>query len=90
MTKLAFFDAKEYDKNSFDIYAQCQQEFPELLMQWMNSEQGKSILTHILSGGNIIEFVFVTLFIVGTGIVCPILLYKWVWIKNKFTSRIFK
>ena len=50
----------------------------------------KSILTHILSGGNIIEFVFVTLFIVGTGIVCPILLYKWVWIKNKFTSRIFK
>ena len=28
--------------NSFDIYAQCQQEFPELLMQWMNSEQGKS------------------------------------------------
>ena len=50
----------------------------------------KSILTHILSGGNIIEFVFVTLFIVGTGIVCPILLYKWVWIKNKFTFRIFK
>ena len=28
--------------NSFDIYAQCQREFPELLMQWMNSEQGKS------------------------------------------------
>lgn len=23
--------------NSFDIYAQCQQKFPELLMQWMNS-----------------------------------------------------
>ena len=28
--------------NSFDIYAQCQQEFPVLLMQWMISEQGKS------------------------------------------------
>ena len=28
--------------NSFDIFAKCQQEFPDLLMQWMNSEQGKS------------------------------------------------
>lgn len=28
--------------NSFEIYAQCQQQFPELLMQWLNAEQGKS------------------------------------------------
>ncbi len=51
---------------------------------------GKAILTYILSGENIIEFIFSTLFIVGVGIVCPILLYKWVWAKNSFTSRIFK
>ena len=28
--------------NSFEIYAECQKKFPELLMQWMNAEQGKS------------------------------------------------
>lgn len=50
----------------------------------------KAILTHILSGGNIIEFIFSALFIIGTGIVFPIWLYQWVWAKNKFTSRIFK
>lgn len=51
---------------------------------------GKAILTHILSGGNTIEFVLSALFIIGTGIVGPIWLYRWVWAKNKFTSRIFK
>lgn len=50
----------------------------------------KAILTHILSGGNIIEFILSALFIIGTGIVFPIWLYQWVWAKNKFTSRIFK
>lgn len=28
--------------NSFDVYAECQRKFPELHMQWMNAEQGKS------------------------------------------------
>ncbi len=28
--------------NSFDVYAMCQKRFPDLRMQWMNSEQGKS------------------------------------------------
>ena len=28
--------------NSFDVYADCQRRFPDLLMQWMNAEQGKS------------------------------------------------
>lgn len=28
--------------NSFDVYAECQRKFPELHMQWLNSEQGKS------------------------------------------------
>lgn len=51
---------------------------------------GKAILTHILSGGNTIEFVLSALFIIGAGIVGPICLYKWVWTKNKFTARIFK
>lgn len=51
---------------------------------------GKAILTHILSGGNTIEFVLSALFIIGAGIVGPICLYKWVWAKNKFTARIFK
>lgn len=50
----------------------------------------KAILTHILSGGNTIEFVLSALFITGTGIVFPIWLYEWVWVKNKFTARIFK
>ena len=31
---------------------------------------------------------FVALFIVGTGIVCPILLYKWVWIKKIYVPNI--
>ena len=28
--------------NSFDVYAECQRKFPQLHMQWMNAEQGKS------------------------------------------------
>lgn len=28
--------------NSFQVYAQCQTEFPSLQMQWLNAEQGKS------------------------------------------------
>ncbi|MGN0166244.1 MAG: TIGR03111 family XrtG-associated glycosyltransferase [Lachnospiraceae bacterium] len=28
--------------DSFSVYAQCQEQFPELRMQWMNSRQGKS------------------------------------------------
>lgn len=51
---------------------------------------GKAILMHILSTENIIEFVLSALFIIGTGIACPIVLYRWVWAKNKFTARIFK
>lgn len=51
---------------------------------------GKAILTYIISGGGIIEFIVSALFIIGTGIVCPVWLYKWVWAKGKFTSRIFK
>lgn len=50
----------------------------------------KAILTHILSGENIIEFALSALFIIGTGLVFPVWLYKWVWAKNKFTARIFK
>ncbi len=50
----------------------------------------KAILTYIISGGDIIEFIVSALFIIGTGIVCPVCLYKWVWAKGKFTSRIFK
>lgn len=51
---------------------------------------GKAILTYILSGGNTIEFVLSALFIIGMGILVPVGLYRWVWSKNKFTSRIFK
>ena len=28
--------------NSFAVYADCQKKFPDLLMQWLNAEQGKS------------------------------------------------
>ncbi len=28
--------------NSFSVYARCQKEFPNLPMQWLNSQQGKS------------------------------------------------
>lgn len=28
--------------NSFEVFAHCQHEFPELKMQWLNSKQGKS------------------------------------------------
>lgn len=28
--------------NSFDIFCQCQKDFPELTINWMNSQQGKS------------------------------------------------
>lgn len=28
--------------NSFDIFCQCQKDFPELIINWMNSKQGKS------------------------------------------------
>lgn len=28
--------------NSFDIYRQCQNEFNDLSLQWLNSKQGKS------------------------------------------------
>ncbi|MBQ4282451.1 MAG: putative glycosyltransferase, exosortase G system-associated [Lachnospira sp.] len=28
--------------DSFSVFAQCQKEFPELRMQWLNSQQGKS------------------------------------------------
>lgn len=28
--------------NSFSVYTECQQQFPELKMQWMNAKQGKS------------------------------------------------
>ena len=28
--------------NSFEVYAQCQEHFPELKMQWLDAEQGKS------------------------------------------------
>lgn len=51
---------------------------------------GKAILMYILSTENIIEFVLSALLIIGTGIACPIVLYRWVWAKNKFTARIFK
>lgn len=30
------------DDGSFHVFARCQQEFPELRMQWLSSEQGKS------------------------------------------------
>lgn len=50
----------------------------------------KAILTQILTGENIIEFTLSALFIIGTGIVFPIWLYRWVWSKNRFTARIFK
>ena len=51
---------------------------------------GKAILTYINLGGDIIEFILSSLFIIGAGIVGPILLYKWVWAKNQFTAQIFK
>lgn len=28
--------------NSFEVYAGCQRKFPDLIMQWLNAEQGKS------------------------------------------------
>ena len=28
--------------NSFDIYTMCQQKYPDLIMQWLNANQGKS------------------------------------------------
>lgn len=28
--------------NSFQIYTQCQKKYPDLIMQWLNAEQGKS------------------------------------------------
>ena len=28
--------------NSFDVFAKCQKEYPDLIMQWMNAKQGKS------------------------------------------------
>ena len=28
--------------NSFEVFSQCQSEFPELSMQWLNAKQGKS------------------------------------------------
>lgn len=28
--------------NSFEVFCQCQKDFPELTLNWMNSEQGKS------------------------------------------------
>ncbi len=28
--------------NSFQVYAKCQEQFPDLLMQWLNAKQGKS------------------------------------------------
>lgn len=28
--------------NSFQVYTQCQEKYPDLIMQWMNAEQGKS------------------------------------------------
>ncbi len=28
--------------NSFEIFTQCQKKYPELIMQWLNAEQGKS------------------------------------------------
>ncbi len=28
--------------NSFEVYADCQRKFPDLIMQWLNAEQGKS------------------------------------------------
>src|SRR5574344_1805082 len=28
--------------DSFSVYAKCQKEFPDLPMQWLNSQQGKS------------------------------------------------
>ncbi len=28
--------------NSFDVYTSCQNEYPDLMMQWLNAKQGKS------------------------------------------------
>lgn len=28
--------------NSFQVYCQCQEKYPELIMQWLNAQQGKS------------------------------------------------
>lgn len=28
--------------NSFDVFAKCQKDYPDLIMQWMNAKQGKS------------------------------------------------
>lgn len=28
--------------NSFQVYAKCQEQYPDLLMQWLNAKQGKS------------------------------------------------
>lgn len=36
-----FLVNNESKDNSFEVYTECQKEFPDLLMQWMNSEQGK-------------------------------------------------
>ena len=28
--------------NSFEVFSECQEKYPELIMQWLNAEQGKS------------------------------------------------
>ena len=49
MTVLTLMIKSEYSlliikvqDNSFAVYADCQKKFPDLLMQWLNAEQGKS------------------------------------------------
>lgn len=32
----------EGQDNSFEVFQECQREFPELMMQWLNSKQGKA------------------------------------------------
>ncbi|MBR5337851.1 MAG: putative glycosyltransferase, exosortase G system-associated [Lachnospiraceae bacterium] len=39
--KIYFVDNQGKD-DSFGVYTKCQNEYPELMMQWLNSKQGKS------------------------------------------------
>ena len=49
--------------NSFQVYTKCQEKYPDLLMQWMNAEQGKSRALNLAlynSGGKYIIHIDIT------------------------------